>query len=75
MPITKKQQATLKALGLKIKSLREAKGLTLKELGYKIDKDPQSISRVEMGDVNPNYLYLLQLCGGLGVELSAIFEE
>jgi putative transcriptional regulator len=69
MPISKKQKGSLKGLGLKLKALRQAKGLTLRELGYRIDKDPQSISRVEMGDINPTYLYLLELCEGLEISI------
>jgi putative transcriptional regulator len=73
MPISKKQKILLKELGQKLKKIRQSKGLTLKELGYKIDKDPQSISRVEMGDINPTYLYLLQLCEGLEIEVKELF--
>ena len=69
MSINKEQKEQLKILGLKLKKIRLLKGLTLKELGYLIDKDPQSISRVEMGDINPSYLYLLELCKGLGVDI------
>lgn len=74
MGITKAQQKQLKLLGQKLAAIRKSKGLTLKELGYKIDKDPQSIHRVEKGDVNPTFLYLLELCKGLEVELSSVFE-
>ena len=59
MAISKAQKGELKKLGLRLKSIRVARRLTLKELGNKVDKDPQSISRVEMGDINPTYLYLL----------------
>lgn len=69
MAISKAQKKHLKELGLRLKKIREAKGLTLKELGYKIDKDPQWISRIEMGDTNPTYLTLLLLCDGLEVDL------
>ena len=65
----------LRILGNKLKTLRTKKGLTLKDLGYKIDKDPQSISRVEMGDINPTYLYLLELCKGLEIDISEIFQD
>jgi transcriptional regulator with XRE-family HTH domain len=61
MGITNTQNKQLKKLGKTLKSIRIDKGLTLKELGYKIDKDPQSISRVEMGDINPTFLYLLEV--------------
>ena len=74
MSISKIQQKQLKNLGLKLKKFRTEKGLTLKELGYIIDKEPQSISRVEMGDINPTYLYLLDVCKGLEIEISDLFE-
>ena len=75
MPISKSQKAALKSLGQRLKSLRIAKGYTLKELGYKTEKDPQSISRVEMGDINPSYLYLLEMCEGLEITIDDLFKE
>lgn len=75
MAISKAKKAELKKLGLRLKSLRTGKGLTLKELGYKIDKDPQSISRVEIGDINAIYLYLLDICKGLEIEISELFND
>ena len=75
MPFNKTQVKNLKSLGFRLKELRLEKGLTLKELGYRIDKDPQSISRVEMGDINPTYLYLIKLCEGLEIKLSDLSRE
>ncbi len=75
MSINKEQKEQLKILGLKLKKIRLLKGLTLKELGYLIDKDPQSISRVEMGDINPSYLYLLELCKGLSVDIWEVIKS
>lgn len=75
MAITGKQKSDLKELGLRIKSVREAKGITLKELGYEVDKDPQSISRVEMGKTNPGYLYLLEISRGLKVEINVLVND
>ncbi len=75
MSINKEQKEHLKRLGLQLKKIRLLKGLTLKELGYLIDKDPQSISRVEMGDINPTYLYLQEVCKGLGVEIWEVLKS
>jgi transcriptional regulator with XRE-family HTH domain len=72
MAITEIQKTNLKELGLRIKSVREAKGLSLQALGYEVDKDPQSISRVEMGNVNPSYLYLLEISRGLKVDIETL---
>jgi transcriptional regulator with XRE-family HTH domain len=73
MSFDKVQQKNLNNLGQKLKTIRLDKGLTLKDLGYLIDKDPQSISRVEMGKINPTYLYLLEVCKGLEIDISELF--
>lgn len=75
MSISKTQLKQLKILGQRLKDIRMEKSLTLKELGYRIDKDPQSISRVEMGDTNPTYLYLLELCKGLEIDIVDVLKE
>ena len=69
----KVEQKRLDEIGLRLKTIRESKNLTLQELGYKIDKEPQSISRVENGKINPTYLYLLELCKGLEIDISELF--
>ena len=75
MGIKETHQDDLRILGQKLKDLRTERGLSLKALGYRINKDPQSISRVELGDVNPSYLYLLDLCKGLEIEISDLFKD
>jgi len=75
MGISKTNKEKLKTLGKRLKAIRNEKGLTLKELGYRTDKEPQSISRVEMGDINPTYLYLLEICEGLEIKISELLEE
>ena len=75
MAIGKLQLKHLKLLGRRLKKVRNEKKLTLKELGYIVNKDPQSISRVEMGDINPTYLYLLELCEGLQINISDLLKD
>ena len=75
MGINEAQRKHLKRLGDRLKRFRTDKGLTLKQLGYLIDKDPQSISRVEMGAINPTYLYLLDLCKGLGIDILEVLKD
>ena len=47
MDITK--DALYKAIGIKIRAMRTAKGWTQEELGNKFDVSPQYISRIERG--------------------------
>ena len=75
MSISKTNQKKLKILGERIKSLRESKGLTLKTLSHSIGKDPQSIHRVEKGLINPTYLYLLQVCEGLEIDIKDLLKD
>ena len=75
MSISKTQKEKLKNLGKRVASFRKEKGFTLKELSYSIGKDPQSIHRLEMGDVNPSYLYLLELCKGLEIDISELLKD
>jgi len=75
MPITNPQKARLKKLGARVKELRMAKGLSLNDLGFKADKEPQSISRLEMGKINPSFLYLIELCMALEIEISELFDD
>ena len=63
----------LKKLGEKIKKIRKSKGLSQLDLAARILKDQQSISRVEGGQINVSYIYLLEICQGLEIELKEIF--
>ncbi|MCF0062008.1 helix-turn-helix transcriptional regulator [Dyadobacter chenwenxiniae] len=65
----------LKQLGLRIKELRKMKNITQEELAHTIDKDQQSIQRLEAGKINPSFLYLQQIAKGLDISLSEVFEK
>jgi putative transcriptional regulator len=75
MPISNLKEERLKALGLKVKAIRKDKKLTLQELAYSIGKDHQSIYRLESGGINPSYLYLLEICKGLEINISDLLKD
>ncbi len=64
----------LKNLGSRIKKIRVDKGLTQFELASRINKDQQSIQRLEVGNINPSYIYLLEVSNGLEIELKEIIQ-
>jgi len=72
-PITKEQEELLKSLGERIKSIRNEKGLTLEQVASSVGKDRQSIHRLEKGQVNPSYVYLMEVCEGLGIGIGELF--
>jgi transcriptional regulator with XRE-family HTH domain len=64
---------TLQNLGKRIREIRVSKGMSQRELALKIEKDRQSIGRLETGNINPSYLYLLEIAGGLDVNIEELF--
>ncbi len=74
LPALVSKKNLMKLFGARVRELRTAKGLTQKALGARIDKDLQSIQRVERGAVAPSLYYLYELALGLEVELNELFD-
>ncbi len=64
-----KDSVFLQKLGKRVRDLRQQKGLSLVDFASIVDKDYQSLQRVERGSVNPTIQYLKQLADGLEMEL------
>lgn len=73
-PISKSQQKELKKLGERVRAIREQKGLTLQQVADRIEKDRQSIHRLEKGEFNPSYIYLLEVSAGLDVDILTLLN-
>ena len=63
-----------KTLGKKIAHLREKNGLTQPQLGALINKDFQSISRIENGGVNVSVYTLKQIADAMNVSMDSLFQ-
>jgi putative transcriptional regulator len=74
-PVNNNQKQLLKQLGEKIKLVRKQKGLTLEEVGNRIGKDRQSIHRLENGEFNPSYVYLIEVCKGLEIDILELLKD
>ena len=61
-------------LGKRIKEIRISKGLSQAKLGIRILKDQQSIHKVEAGEFNPTYIYLLEICEGLEISIEELLS-
>ena len=62
-----------KTLGKHVARLRKEKGYTQAELSALINKDFQSISRIESGKINPSAYLILQIANALEVEVGEFF--
>jgi transcriptional regulator with XRE-family HTH domain len=56
------------------KKIREKKGISQTLLVNKIGKDQPSINRLEKGKINPSYIYLLEICEGLEINITELFK-
>ncbi len=72
-PVNEQDKEELIKLGEKIKSLRQSKGLSLEQVAKRIDKDRQSIHKLEKGEFNPTYIYLKEICRGLEIDMKELF--
>lgn len=70
----KSEALYLKSLGLRIKYLRQEKGLKQVELAYKCDIEKQSMSRIEAGNTNPTILLLKKISKELGISLTNLLD-
>lgn len=61
-------------LGKRIKQIRQSKDLTQTQLAHLLGKDQQSIQRLESGNINPSYIYLLEIAKGLNIEISELLR-
>lgn len=64
----------LERLGNRIREIRNLRGLSQAKLGLAILKDQQSIHKVETGEFNPTYIYLLEICKGLDISISELLD-
>ncbi len=71
MPVRDK---ILVQLGLRVRQLREAAGLTQEALAAKASLDITYISGIERGLRNPSIIALRQLAKGLGTKVSKLTE-
>jgi transcriptional regulator with XRE-family HTH domain len=63
-----------KLLGQRIRSLRQARGLTQERLGELADLNYKYLGSVERGEGNPSLLVLERIAVALGVELSDLLR-
>ena len=60
--------------GLHVKNLRLNKGFTQVEVSSNMNKDQQSLQRIESGKISPSLFYLFQLANSLDVSISELMD-
>ena len=63
-----------KAMGARIRQIREDKGMTQGEFADRIKKLRPALNRMEAGRVNPSIFTLREIAGGLGVKLEELLK-
>jgi transcriptional regulator with XRE-family HTH domain len=70
--VSEKQKIILKSFGSHIRNKRIGKNMTQVEVSSRMNRDQQSLQRVESGRVNPSLIYLLELAEALEIEISEL---
>ena len=61
-----------KSFGLHLKKLREQRGLTQIDVSSRMNKDQQSLQRIESGNVSPSLFYLYELAKAFDISLKEL---
>lgn len=64
----------MKAFGVRIRELREAKGMSQPELAYLCEWEYSQINRIELGKINTSISHVFHLAEKLGVKPSELIE-
>lgn len=70
--MSENRQLILKDFGARVKNIRLKRGLTQIEVSSRMNRDQQSLQRVESGRVNPSLCYLIELSSALEIEVSEL---
>jgi transcriptional regulator with XRE-family HTH domain len=62
-------------IGERIRTLREAAGITLADLARKLATHPSNIQRWEQGRVSPNWRSLARIADALGVSVESLVSD
>ena len=74
-PIHPTAAETQVQIGAKLRSSRQAQGLTLEQLAAASDLTKGFISRIERDETMPSVPTLVQLCQALSLPIGSLFEE
>jgi transcriptional regulator with XRE-family HTH domain len=72
---SRRPESTQAVLGSRIRSLRRARGLTLKQLGDRTDLSHAFLSQVERGLASPSFVTLADISRALGVSPSVLVAQ
>lgn len=75
MPRAPRKDPAARAVGTRVRELREAAGLKQDALSRKAKITPQFLSLLENGHVNPSIGVVARLSAALGLPLSAFFAS
>jgi putative transcriptional regulator len=72
--VNTKEQKYFKKLGLKIKSLREEKGLDQKAFAFDCEIGRTQLHMIENGKTNPSLLTLMKIASSLEISVSRLVD-
>ena len=69
-----KKDILQKCFGNHVKELRSKRNLTQIDVSSRMNKDQQSLQRVESGNISPSLYYLFELAEGLDVSILELMD-
>jgi transcriptional regulator with XRE-family HTH domain len=75
VPAADSVRAAVDSIGERLRSLRQARGLGVRELARRVGVTPSLLSQLERGSVNPSVVTLFRLAEALNTTTDSFFRE
>jgi transcriptional regulator with XRE-family HTH domain len=69
-----RNEKVIKALGKKIRSVRQEKNMSMEELAYSTGIEYSQLSRIELGQVNTSVSHVAAIAETLKISISRLFD-
>jgi transcriptional regulator with XRE-family HTH domain len=74
VPVQRLPDERLRAFGLRLRQIRESKGLSRDELAHAAGVAARQLTRVEHGNASPSVTWLLDVCVALDLHPGELFS-
>lgn len=71
----KAKNKELKIIGLKLRAIREAQGVSRAQLAFELDTTEKQITRIEYGEINTGIMSIIKIAKILEVDPKVFFED
>lgn len=75
MALKKVQVTELEQIGINVRRIREAQGISRAQLAFEIETTEKQLSRIEGGEINSGIMNYVRIARVLNISISDLFKK